>query len=131
MHKRYCKGLVCATTFTTRRRGPAATQRRRELQRTAEKLQRTTSNAEKTDTIQKQQHPIVHSLSIPVFWIAAGICVIAEIAILRAAFTPGGSTSESSPMPHSPRGAEMIWAVIPAIVLALLLAATWRAVQHH
>jgi heme/copper-type cytochrome/quinol oxidase subunit 2 len=34
-------------------------------------------------------------------------------------------------MPHSPRGAEMIWAVIPAIVLALLLAATWRAVQHH
>jgi heme/copper-type cytochrome/quinol oxidase subunit 2 len=117
---------------TQRACGHAEAQRTAEnCRETTEKLQRNYRNAEKQKTIQTKTTPIVHSLSIPVFWIAAGICVIAEIAILRAAFTPGGSTSESSPMPHSPRGAEMIWAVIPAIVLALLLAATWRAVQHH
>ena len=73
----------------------------------------------------------MHSFAEPIFWIAAAICVIAELAILRSAFSPRSETSESAPMPHSPRGAEMMWAVIPAIVLALLLAATWRAVQHH
>jgi heme/copper-type cytochrome/quinol oxidase subunit 2 len=36
----------------------------------------------------------------------------------------------SGPIPHSPRGAEMLWAVIPAIALAALLAATWQAVHH-
>ncbi|MEO5589799.1 MAG: hypothetical protein ABIS03_09450 [Gemmatimonadaceae bacterium] len=58
------------------------------------------------------------------------LCVVAEIAILRAAFKPRTSGSETPPMPHSPRGAEMMWAIIPAVALAALLAATWRAVHH-
>jgi heme/copper-type cytochrome/quinol oxidase subunit 2 len=68
-------------------------------------------------------------LAEPIFWIAAVLCIVAEVAILRAGFAPQKETSESAPMPHSPRGAEMIWSVIPAIVLALLLAATWRAIH--
>ena len=72
---------------------------------------------------------ILHSFAEPIFWIAAALCVIAEIAILRAAFIPRSHASESGPIPHSPRGAEMIWAVIPAIALALLLGATWRAIH--
>ena len=63
------------------------------------------------------------------FWIAAALCAVAELAILRAVFSPQGNASSSAPIPHSPRGAEMLWAVLPAIALAALLAATWRAIH--
>lgn len=72
----------------------------------------------------------MHPFAQPIFWTAAAICVIAELAILRAAFSPRGTTIESAPMPRSSRSAEMMWAVIPAIALALLLVATWRAIHH-
>jgi heme/copper-type cytochrome/quinol oxidase subunit 2 len=72
----------------------------------------------------------LHSLAEPIFWIAAAICIVAEIAILRSAFVPHPDTAESASLPHSARGLEMIWAIVPAIVLAILLAATWRAVHH-
>jgi heme/copper-type cytochrome/quinol oxidase subunit 2 len=64
-----------------------------------------------------------------VFWIAAALCVIAELAILRAVFVPRTDVSISAPVPQSSRGAEMLWAVIPAIGLAALLGATWRAIH--
>jgi cytochrome b len=65
-------------------------------------------------------------LTETLFWIAAASCAIAELAILRAVFAPYRSTA---PISHSPRGAEMLWAVLPAIALAGLLAATWRAIH--
>jgi heme/copper-type cytochrome/quinol oxidase subunit 2 len=71
----------------------------------------------------------MHALAEPIFWIAAALCLVAELAILRSAFTPRKETSDSAPMPHSPRGAEMMWAVIPPIGVALLLAATWPAIH--
>jgi heme/copper-type cytochrome/quinol oxidase subunit 2 len=64
-----------------------------------------------------------------VFWISAAGCAIAELAILRTVFAPNPNAHSSAPIPHSPRGAEMLWAVIPAIALAALLAATWRAIH--
>ncbi|MEO8577391.1 MAG: hypothetical protein ABI556_11845 [Gemmatimonadales bacterium] len=70
-----------------------------------------------------------HSLTEPIFWIAAALCVVAEVAILRSAFIPRSHASDTGPIPNSPRGAEMMWAVIPAIGLAFLLAATWRAIH--
>jgi len=68
-------------------------------------------------------------LAETLFWIAAASCAIAELAILRAVFAPHRSVSSTAPIPHSPRGAEMVWAVLPAIALAGLLAATWRAIH--
>lgn len=65
----------------------------------------------------------------PIFWIASLLCIVAELAILRAAFMPPKDAGESLPIPHSPRGKEMIWAIVPAIGLVVLLAATWRAVN--
>jgi len=64
-----------------------------------------------------------------VFWIAVAFCVVAELAILRAAFSPHAHTDTPAPIPHSPRGTEMVWAVIPAVILGVLLAATWRAIH--
>jgi heme/copper-type cytochrome/quinol oxidase subunit 2 len=69
------------------------------------------------------------STSELVFWIATVLCIIAELAILRAAFAPHAHTDTPAPIPHSPRGTEMVWAVIPAIILGVLLAATWRAIH--
>lgn len=71
----------------------------------------------------------LHALAEPIFWIAAALCIIAELAILRSAFIPRGRAGDSGQIPHSPRGAEMIWGVIPAIALALLLGVTWRAIH--
>lgn len=71
----------------------------------------------------------MQSFASPIFWIAAALCIVAELAILRAAFSPPTDAGSSAPVPHSPRGTEMIWAVIPAIALAALLAATWHAVH--
>jgi len=74
-------------------------------------------------------HGMTHALAEPIFWIAAVICVVAELAILRSAFVPRRGAIEAEVLPHSSRGIEMIWAVLPAVALAILLAATWRAVN--
>jgi heme/copper-type cytochrome/quinol oxidase subunit 2 len=79
-------------------------------------------------TTQKLHTHLTNPLAEPIFWIAAVICIVAEIALLRSAFVPHRQTAES--LPHSQRGLEMIWAIVPAIGLAILLAATWRAVHH-
>jgi heme/copper-type cytochrome/quinol oxidase subunit 2 len=72
----------------------------------------------------------LNPLAEPIFWIAAVICLVAELALLRSAFMPHPDTADSPSLPHSGRGLEMIWAIVPAIVLVILLAATWRAVHH-
>ncbi len=72
----------------------------------------------------------MNPLAEPIFWIAAVICIVAELALLRSAFVPHPDTVESASLPHSRRGLEMIWAIVPAIILAILLAATWRAVHN-
>jgi heme/copper-type cytochrome/quinol oxidase subunit 2 len=63
------------------------------------------------------------------FWIAAALCVVAELAILRAAFSPHPRADRTDAVPDSPRGIEMMWAVIPAVGLGVLLVATWRALH--
>jgi heme/copper-type cytochrome/quinol oxidase subunit 2 len=77
-------------------------------------------------------HVHAHSNGNPlaevIFWIAAAVCIIAELALLRSAFMPR-STDEAN-LSHPARGGEMLWAVIPAVGLMFLLAATWRAVNH-
>jgi heme/copper-type cytochrome/quinol oxidase subunit 2 len=67
-------------------------------------------------------------LAETIFWIAVAACVIAEIAILRSTFASRrGHKSELVPT-SSPRG-EIAWAVIPAIGLAVLLAASWQRIE--
>ena len=69
------------------------------------------------------------TLAETVFWIAAALCIVAELAVVRAAFLPPADVSQASSIPQSPRASEMLWAVCPAIGLALLLSATWRAIH--
>jgi heme/copper-type cytochrome/quinol oxidase subunit 2 len=67
-------------------------------------------------------------LAETIFWIAALACVIAEIAILRSTYA-ARRVEKSELVPSSSRGGEITWAVIPAIMLAFLLAGTWRRIE--
>ena len=67
--------------------------------------------------------PLPHLL----FWVATAVCIVAQVAILRAALagrTPGASPSALA------RAREVLWTVLPAVALALLLAGTWRALPR-
>ncbi|MHB1311962.1 MAG: hypothetical protein ACYC3L_08080 [Gemmatimonadaceae bacterium] len=61
-----------------------------------------------------------------VFWIAAALVIIAQVMILR-------STVRALRAPSAPAGRDIEWAyaVVPAIVLALVLVATWQAAQRR
>lgn len=68
-----------------------------------------------------------------IFWIAVVSSVIAELAILRAVFRARTADPSVPPtgraLPRVRYGAEILWAVIPALFLALVLALTWRAIR--
>jgi len=67
-------------------------------------------------------------LAETLFWIAAVACVIAELAILRSTFAARRVQKSELVPSASPRG-ELAWAVIPAIVLGVVLTATWQRVD--
>ncbi|HZI41340.1 MAG TPA: hypothetical protein VFD67_06535 [Gemmatimonadaceae bacterium] len=52
------------------------------------------------------------------FWVAVVACIVAHTAIVHSVL--------KSP---SRRVAEVAWAIVPAIVLAAVLAATWRGMH--
>ena len=74
-----------------------------------------------------------------IFWVAVVCCAVAELFILRSTFAARGSRRSSGddragppsaePLPPLRRAAELAWAVVPAVALALVLAATWRALH--
>ncbi len=74
------------------------------------------------------------TLSLPhaVFWGAAALCAVAQIAILHSVFVGAPAAraagrATATAVEH--RVLETLWAVLPAIALALTLVLTWRAVD--
>ncbi|MEA2763118.1 MAG: hypothetical protein QOD47_2402 [Gemmatimonadaceae bacterium] len=67
-------------------------------------------------------------LAEAIFWIAAVACVVAEIAILRSTYA-ARRVEKSELVPAASRGGEITWAIIPAVMLVILLAATWRRIE--
>ncbi len=68
------------------------------------------------------------------FWAAVVVCVVAQVAIFRSIAamrsTSARSTGTAGSAPARTRSAaELAWAVIPAIALAAVLFATWRAIH--
>ena len=64
-----------------------------------------------------------------VFWIAAVCCVVAEVAILRATATARYVPPPDPNLPAVRRPVEIVWAVVPAVALALVLWLTWLAIH--
>ena len=79
--------------------------------------------------------PLDVSLRVAIFWIAALLCVIAELAILRSmrrGSRVGAATPDTTTGPEVPRGrpvVEMIWAAVPAIALIVVLVLTRSAIR--
>lgn len=63
------------------------------------------------------------------FWSSVACCAFAQYFILRSV---GGSRHVAEPRANLPRlrgAVEMLWAVVPAVALAVLLIFTWRAMH--
>lgn len=63
------------------------------------------------------------------FWTSVACCAFAQFFILRSV---GGSRHVAEPRANLPRlrgAVEMLWAVVPAVALAVLLVFTWRAMH--
>ena len=75
------------------------------------------------------------SLRVAIFWVAAILCVIAELAILRSMLRgsrTGLATQGETQDAAVPRGqpvTELIWAVVPALALVLVLILTRGAIR--
>jgi heme/copper-type cytochrome/quinol oxidase subunit 2 len=67
-------------------------------------------------------------LAEAVFWIAAVACVVAEMAILWSTYA-ARRVKQSDQVPSASRGGEITWAIIPAVMLASLLAVTWQRIE--
>ena len=70
------------------------------------------------------------SLAEAIFWIAALACVVAQIALLWSSLSTKGE-QRSELVPVSRRSTELAWAILPALVLSVLLVATWRRVSER
>ena len=67
-------------------------------------------------------------LAETIFWIAALGCAVAEIAILRSIIAQRRAQNVGPVHTASPL-AEIVWGIVPAIVLVVLLVATWRRIE--
>jgi len=66
-------------------------------------------------------------LADAVFWTAVVCCVAAQAALLRSQLAaPARAAASDVP---ARRVAEVVWAVVPALALALVLAWTWRTLH--
>ena len=75
---------------------------------------------------------MTNTIADAIFWIAVATCAIAQVAILRSIFDPAPKGAPASVMPGRPvrRATELVWAVLPALGLAAVLALTWREMQQ-
>lgn len=67
------------------------------------------------------------------FWTSVACCAVAQFFILRSVGGRDHVRPEPPPTGHLPRqrgGVELVWAVVPAVALAVLLLFTWHAVRN-
>ena len=64
---------------------------------------------------------------IPILLVVCVTCIaVAQLFILRSALGAAPIANAGAPLPRPRRAAEVAWAVLPAIALALVLWMTWR-----
>ncbi|MEX2178408.1 MAG: hypothetical protein WD801_06840 [Gemmatimonadaceae bacterium] len=69
-------------------------------------------------------------LSYVVFVTAAVLCAVGHIAILLSVVRSRAAVAVADPNVPRPRlGTEVFWAIVPALILALVLTATWTRVR--
>ncbi len=67
------------------------------------------------------------SAAVTLFWVAVGVCVLAQLALLHSFFL--GPSRPSRETTATFRATETTWAIVPALVLVVLLIFTWQAMH--
>ena len=70
------------------------------------------------------------SLADATFWLAVVLCAIAQFFILRSALVVRAAPADRL-VPGARRPVEFLWAVLPAVALAVVLVFTWRAMHRE
>ena len=63
------------------------------------------------------------------FWLSGACCALAQFFILRSVDAARRASAPDATLPRQRGAVEMLWAVLPAVGLAVLLVFTWRAVR--
>ena len=63
------------------------------------------------------------------FWLSVACCALAQFFIIRSVGAARRATPPAASLPTQRGALEMLWAVLPAVGLAVLLVFTWRAVR--
>jgi hypothetical protein len=71
------------------------------------------------------------SAGVLVFVLGAAACVVAHLAILVSVIRRPHPSAATEGVPRPRPVAEIIWAVVPIIALALVLTATWGRVRDR
>lgn len=73
------------------------------------------------------------SLADAMFWLGVATCAVAQVAIVRSVIrarrAPDAPGTQDRAVPRSHFAVELAWAIVPALALALLFVATWRAMH--
>lgn len=71
------------------------------------------------------------AMNSAMFWIAAVLCAVAQVALVWSAIrAPMSGSPQSASMRMPSRASEIAWTVVPAIGLVVLLVFTWRATHR-
>jgi heme/copper-type cytochrome/quinol oxidase subunit 2 len=65
-----------------------------------------------------------------IFWVAAVCCLVAQVAIVRSTLAPHEPAPGSDQVPRPRTGVEVVWTLLPALVLIGVFALTWRAMHQ-
>ncbi|MEO7456262.1 MAG: hypothetical protein ABIY52_08365 [Gemmatimonadaceae bacterium] len=63
------------------------------------------------------------------FWTSVACCTIAQLLIVRSVLGSRHAPEPVANVPKSRDAVEVMWAVVPAVVLGVLLVFTWRAMH--
>lgn len=63
------------------------------------------------------------------FWLSVACCALTQFFIIRSVGAARRATPPAASLPKQRGAVEMLWAVLPAVGLAVLLVFTWRAVR--
>jgi len=71
------------------------------------------------------------SFASGLFWTSVALCLVAQILIVRSVIGARHRPSPSNDVPQSRGMVELLWALLPAVGLAVLLVFTWQAMRSH
>jgi heme/copper-type cytochrome/quinol oxidase subunit 2 len=71
------------------------------------------------------------SFAAGLFWTSVACCLVAQLLIVRSVLGARHVPAPTADVPRARAGVELLWAVVPAIALAVLLVFTWQAVRER